>query len=71
MSTLKVKIQKNGRVFFAQLEQIPDVSGVGRSQMEAMINLRKSLKKYISDCNLTVGLPKELQGMYRLKVTEG
>lgn len=68
MSTLKVKIQKNGRVFFAQLEQIPDVSGVGRSQMEAMINLRKSLKKYIADCNLTVGLPEELQGAYRLVV---
>lgn len=68
MSTLKVKIQKNGRAYFAQLEQISDVSGVGRSQMEAIINLRKSLKKYIADCNLTVGLPEELQGAYRLVV---
>lgn len=68
MSTLNVTVQKNNRLYFAQVEKIPDVSGVGRSQLEAMINLRKSLKKYIADCNLTVGLPEELQGAYRLVV---
>lgn len=44
------------------------IIGEGSSRLEAMINLRKSLKKYIVECQKNNNLPIILQSYYKLMV---
>lgn len=67
MANIIVKISCKNKNYKAEISSL-NLIGEGKSQLEAMINLRIALKKFISDCIKNDNLPIILKSYYKLIV---
>lgn len=67
MANITVHLSCNNRNYKAEIPSFK-IIGEGSSRLEAMINLRIALKKYIAKCNKNNSLPIIFQSYYKLIV---
>lgn len=66
-NNIKVDVTNKDSTYIATIKEF-DLTGEGISYMQAIINLRKELKKYIVQSRAKDRFPLKLQKSYKLKI---